>query len=83
MLPKSQFVTLAILSAIIGGCALVGMFVLAFTVYALTQGAVEPMWVVKLLFGTFVVGAFGALGTLWLTVRSFQKNVIRQLGLDK
>jgi hypothetical protein len=85
MMPSK--IPMLILSAIIGGCALVGLFTLLLVAFALTQGAVNPTWVPLFLFGLFTLGAAGSAGGLWLALRRLEKNVtekiIQGFGLDK
>lgn len=77
MLPSKK--SMLILSAIIGGCAFVGMFVLAFIGLGLVQGPVNPSWVPKLLLGLFVFGGALSSGMLWLILQKIEKNIANRI----
>jgi len=71
---------LLVLSAFIGGMALIGMAELGLTVVAALYGERSP---IELVFGLFALGAAGSAGTMWLMLRKIEKDALKRLGLDK
>lgn len=79
MLSQSQTIALFLLVAFLGGCALIGLCMLAVTVYSIIMGEMEHIWLPIMLFG---VGGIGSAGTLWLLMKRYEQNAIKKLGLD-
>lgn len=79
MLPNK--IPLLILAAVLGGFALVGMIVVVLNMYIAVTSGMTPA--IAMAFVVLAIGAIGGAGSLWLFMRRLEKNVLKQLGLDK